>query len=354
MKKIILLLLLFVLAGCIEDYDAKTNGIDNILVVEGMITSGTTQIKLSKSIGLDADYWLYNWGVDSSIFVKNALVYVECDDGSKSETVRSSDGGICLIETGELKVDKKYRTVIQYEGEEYHSSFIAPAISPPVELSYRINYNINNKGDTIGINSIDVLVSTQGFENQPRYYMWSYQEDWEINSYLGWDKCWRTDNSRYLMLGTSERLTVNAIKDRPICTISPQNDRISELYRIRVKQNLMHQEGYDYMENLNRNSREIGDIFGPIPSELMGNIRCFSNPKIPVIGYVDVSTITTEDLYLTNEYFDTRYRISQIMACNNQQQEHQEQQQEPPKPPVWCTDCTNQGGTKIKPIDWPR
>jgi len=339
MKKIILLLLLFTLAGCIEDYEAKTNGIGNILVVEGMITSGTTQITLSKSFGLHE--WIM-WG--ETYFVENALVYVECNDGSKSEVVRFSVlEGKYLIETGELNANAKYRVVIQVDGEEYHSSFIAPAISPPLDLSYRINYNINNKGDTIGVNYIDILVSTQGYENQPGYYMWSYKEDWEINSYLGWDRCWRTDNSSYLILGTSERLSVNAIKDKTIHNIRAWDDRISELYRIRVKQNVVHQEGYDYMENLNRNTHQIGDIFGPIPSELMGNIRCFSNPKIPVIGYVDVSTITTDELYLTNECYDRRYRNQRIDECYAQLD-----------PAVECTDCTTQGGTRNKPIDWPR
>jgi len=342
-KNIFFVLLLFVLAGCIEDYEAKTRGIDNILVVEGMITSGTTQITLSKSVRLDE--WLM-WGETN--FVENALVYVECNDGSKSEAVSFSViEGKYLIETGELNINAKYRLVIQLDGEVYHSSYIAPAISPPVELSYRINYNIN-KGDTIGINYTDVLVSTQGQENQPGYYLWSYMEDWELSSYIGWDKCWKSENSRSLILGTSERLSVNVIKEKKIHNINSWDDRLSELYRIRVKQYVIHQEGYDYFENLNRGTHQIGDIFGPIPSELMGNIRCVSNPRIMVIGYVDVSTITTDELYLTSKCFDGKYRAQRAKECS-------EQLQQPPYiASEWCTDCTNQGGTRKKPLDWPR
>lgn len=33
-------------------------------------------------------------------------------------------------------------------------------------------------------------------------------------------------------------------------------------------------------------------MFAPIPSEMKGNIRCVTDPEVPVIGFVEVATVT--------------------------------------------------------------
>ena len=344
-------LLCLALFGCIEPYDAKLENIDSILVVEGFITSGTTQINLSKSIGVNDNYWNYYQWVNgkyvNTLVVDHAIVYVECDDGTQSEKAHSSGEGIYLIETGELNVNAKYRLAIHMDDEVYHSSYIAPAISPPVELSYRINYHyfINQKNEPDStIYYTDVLVSTQGYEHQPGYYLWSYKEDWEIHDLFGYDICWRKDSSRVFLLGSTEKLIDNTIRDHTLLNIWGDDNRVSQYYRMQVKQNTIHKEAYDYFNNQKKNSEKTGSIFGVIPSELMGNIKCTSNPAIFVIGYVDVSTTTTNELFLDRECFNPQYENSQRMACYNE---------EDGSISPSCLDCTQRGGTKNKPKDWP-
>jgi len=350
-------LLLFALTGCIERYHPTTEGVDSILAVEGMITNGITQIALTYSVGLDKD-------INSTTAENDAVVYVECEDGTKSAMTYSSGDGIYLIETGELNA-AKYRLVIQLAGEAYHSSFIAPALTPPVDISF-IHDPVNN--------NISIRVNTTGYANQPGYYLWSYKEDWEIHA-LVYDEylrleyydrntdtwiteilhndlnspnnryyCWRADSSRVFILGTTEKLSVNTIREREITSFRCTEDRISVLYRIKVKQNVLNKEGYDYFENLQKNTEQTGSILGSIPSELMGNIKCVSNTLIPVIGYVDVSTTTTDELYLTNTYYDQKNRYIQLSSCSGADAEQQY---------LYCRDCTHIFGTKRKPIDWP-
>jgi len=370
------ILLLFTLAGCIEPYHAKTDSIVNILVVEGVITSGTSQITLSRSVGLD-DY------IDVNIIgVMNAIIYVECEDGAQSNVAYYSGRGKYLIETGELDNNKKYRLVIHSNGEEYHSAFIAPAISSPVNVSFKLDHN----------DMINVCVSTTGYDHQPGYYMWSYKEDWEITSIMYNDSviidgkvvyndlssennryyCWQKDSSRILILGTTERLIENAIREKPIRIFGRIDNRTSVLYRVNVTQNTIHKEGYDYFYNLQKNIEQTGSIFGTIPSEIMGNIRCVSNPEIPVIGYVDVSTTTSDEQFLNSRYYDPRSRNGQYLQC---ERDTLLNPIPPPKPgtgyilwvqemtlvgngdPVYitdkCVDCTLLGGTKRKPKNWP-
>ena len=353
MKKAIkTVLILFALTGCIERYFPKTEGIGDILAVEGIITNGIAKITLTYSASLDES--LYKMKYENL-----ALVYVECDDGTKSTMTRSSGNGIYLIETGELNAGAKYRLVIQLDGEEFHSSYIAPAITPPVDVSFTHD-PVNSK--------ISIHLTTTGNANQPGYYVWSYKEDWEIYALkyeLSWpiqytDKngnlvtgvfynylhspenvyyCWKADSSKYLILGSTDKLSENTIRERELKNFNCASDRISVLYRIKVRQNTLNKEGYDYFENLRKNADQTGNLFGTIPSELMGNIRCVSNPGIPVIGYVDVSTISTNELYLTDKHYDSSNRDFQIKQCVGHMIEE-------------CRDCTYYG-TKKKPKDWP-
>ena len=376
---ICLTLLLFILAGCIEPYHGKTESIDNILVVEGIITSGTTRITLNRSVGLDENIYGDAFAVD------HAAMYVESEDGTTSRFAYSSGSGIYTIETGELNIDTKYRLVIQVDGEEYQSSFLTPAISPPLDVSF-----------TSDENNIHVCVTTRGYEHQPGYYMWSYKEDWEIHAPVYGDSvrigekivyndlnssnnmyyCWKKDSSKILILGTTEKLIENTIQEQKIQTFSRTDYRSSVLYRVQVKQNTIHKEAYDFYYNLQKNNEQTGSIFGAIPSEIMGNIRCATNADIPVIGYVDVSTTSTDEKYLTNEFYDLNYGYRQYHNCTLDTIIYRQKDWAPLKRvdmPYFfymfdpdnkrleimiiggCVDCTGSrlSGTKRKPEDWP-
>ena len=342
---IYLTLMLFALFGCIEPYDAETDTIDSILVVEGIITSGTTQINLSKSIGIHDNFWRYYSSLEKedSLYVNNASVYVESDDGFKSEAAHSSGKGVYLIETGELNVNAKYRIAIHVDDETYHSGYLTPAVSPPVELSYRLIYhyykNEKNEMDSI-INNTDIFVSTKGYEHQPGYYLWSYKENWEIHALFGSEVCWGKDSSRYLLVGSTERLSENTIRELMLSALYNLDLKVSQRYRMQIKQNTIHKDAYDYFENQKRNSEQTGSIFGVIPSELTGNIKCTSNPTIPVIGYVDVSTTTANELYLTRkECFNPHNEQSMRLLCYDEEGRIMNH----------CYICN---GTAAKPNDW--
>jgi len=408
-------LLMFVLAGCIERYDAKIDKNESILVVEGIITGGTTQIKLSKSVGLNVPSF------EDLITVDHASVYVDCDDGTRSFVAYSSGNGVYQISTGELNVDAKYRLVINVNDAVYQSDFVSPTITSPVNVSF-----------TSDDKDILVCVTTLGNDDQIGYYLWSIQENWEIHSYVqgpyvlfriatnfsggiyspisqakmeeevanlisaGWEiieigtdsrgrltgyvrvvnnlyspnnkyYCWGTDSSKIFITGTTDKLIDNDIREKKIFSFPRTDDRTSVLYRVQVTQNRIHKEAYDYYTNVLKNMKQTGSIFAPIPSEITGNIKCISNPDIPVIGYVDVSTTSMEDIqYLDNKFWDPSLRSSRCTHCLNEI-----------TPPLnfvmsrlgsgwviytfmpalyileYCVDCTKIGGKKIKPENWP-
>ena len=91
---------LVMLLGCISEYEPNTIGqIEGLLVVEGMITNDTTEIRLSRSVKILDDF-----GEEESI--TDANVFIECDQGFTFEPVCVSEEGVYIIKVDKLAHQK--------------------------------------------------------------------------------------------------------------------------------------------------------------------------------------------------------------------------------------------------------
>lgn len=302
------ILLIFFIPACIDEYTPeKGNEISDILVVEGTISGGeNTVIKLSRSVALSAE--------QTANPVSNARIYVERNDGVLSNTGIEETKGEYRIIMEELNPNFQYSLVIYVEGKEYRSKPEQPLFTPEID-SVSWKKKGNGAPVTIHVTSHDI--------NRPvGYYRWSYKEDWEIQAEffanadydiytdiytpyymdgLNTYYCWNNDSSQVLILGDTEKLSGNLISEKRLLSIDPIDDKTSYLYSILVKQWSVSEPGYRYLENLQNNIDEAGSIFAPQPSELHGNIRCITDPEIPVIGYIEAATVTQKRIYIKEE-----------------------------------------------------
>ena len=244
---------------------------------------------------------------------------------------------------------------------EYYSDYSHPIKTPEIDSIFYVK---RGKGQPVMM-----YVDTHSPDNKKLYYRWSYSEDWEVNATVYLEGypfyCWGSSKNDNLLLGSAERTVYGQLAD-VLTEIDPADMRFSELYRIIVKQNVVSKRAYDYYLNIKKNVENMGSIFAPIPSELRGNITCITDPKIPVIGYIDVSSTTQKRRYIQ------RYTANIY---------------EPPPPPLvdcevvslaggmdpamvdgyilfdkatytwiqrYCVDCRVLGGATQKPDDWPR
>jgi len=378
MKNIICLLLCLVLCSCITEYlPAGIVQTAGILVVEGTITDNETLITLSRSVYLtDTDN-----GAASPNYVDGAKVYVECDDGTQMEA-NPQNSGTYLIETGKLNEESNYRLKIEIvevdsnkndlpgtsKTYEYCSNFSHPIVTSEMDSIFWMQ---KGRGEPVTIH-----VSTQSSEdydkNSVLYYLWSYVEDWEIMPLLPlWGSpsvCWNEKKNNDLLLGSATQTVSGNLIDT-VTEIDPSDSKLSEMYRITVKQNAISKQAYDYFSNIKKNAQQTGSIFSPIPLELKGNITCTTDSGMPVIGYVEVSTTTTKQLYISrndNLYepptWDCQtYTVDDLKKLLNTNQI-------PPIPSDYilyqdafvssaalyvkkhCVECD---GTSQKPDDWP-
>ena len=374
-----LLALCFIICGCITEYNAT--GIDeqsNILVVEGIITDDETYIRLTRSVNLTDVF-------TTSVDIEDANVYVECDDGTPpikgylNKNV-STFGGWYLVETGKLDFAKKYRIKIEIKESEqeksaendgsnpdlqspvtfyeYYSEFSNPYKSPEIDSVFWTKEGLGQM--------VWLYVATHSPDNNIKYYRWSFIEDWEFKSrsYLAGfpEVCWNKQNSRDLIVGSSEKSGFGQII-HSIRGVNPYDRKLSHIYRITVKQNVISKRAFDYYTNVKKNADLSGGIFAPIPSELRGNIFCATDPDKQVIGYIDVSSTSQKQKYIYRQ--DKAFEDSPAPECILVPQDSLlSWYQTIPEDYVLfdplsfdyiyvpCVDCTY-FGTQIKPDDWP-
>ena len=375
--KIIISICVVFLSGCIELYNQEgVEEISDLLVIEGTITDNESVFVLRRSVGLYEK-------LTGDETVNNAIVYVEKENGEQLQGVFQSDGKY-VVQTGELDSKIKYRLYVKSGGEEYRSEFLSPLFTSEIGS---ITHSKEGSGEPVNI-----YIYTNDPDDVSRYYKWSYNEIWEVKAELfanygyiddepeptylflngiGRNKyyCWVRDYSKSILIESAVDLSENIIYQKKLIEIPSNSEKLSILYNISVKQNQIRKEAYDYYTNLQKNVELSGSIFAPIPSEIEGNIRCLSNPNIPVVGYVEVSTTTVKELFFSDDtlcYYEPKYPMGTKMCVEGTQASSQRLSGydytylfvEPGfatlYAPVLCVDCRlKKDATRDRPDYWP-
>ena len=308
-KQAIGFLLILLLAQCKQEYipQVEENNTRQ-LVVEGYINSGpgATTIQLSRSSDLEDTVLTPEF---------NAQVIVEGDDGSSVPLFENGNGEYII---GQLILDNavKYRVhITTTDGKEYVSDY-SPVKHTPVIDS--ITWRKENDG-------VQIYVNTHDDQNAIKYYRWVYSETWEFHSayHSGLDyvrdpvtnapvdlidrsdpeaifKCWRTQQSTHIMLGSSEKLSEDKIF-APVRYIEPLGEELSVRYYIELTQYALSHDAYSFFQRVKKNTEQIGTLFDPQPSQLSTNIHCVNDSWEEVVGYVEVTDQQRAHIFITND-----------------------------------------------------
>ena len=289
--------------SCREAYVPDIKPSDTqVLVVEGFINAsgGPTTISLSRSRNLNDSV--------SHRYVTGATVVVE---GEGNETYTLMETGIGQYQVTGISVDpsRKYRLRIRVDGKDYASAFESVKLTPPIDS---ISWQQKPGGVEVQVNTHDDLDSS-------RYYRWDYIETWEFHSKheSGYKyengvvvprpteearemfTCWNSETSTRILTGSSQNLETDIIARLPLTFIGQGDVKLSQRYSILVRQQVLNSQAYDFYQLIKKNTEEIGSIFGPLPSEVRGNITCLSNPSEIVIGYIPVSTVEEKRIFIS-------------------------------------------------------
>jgi hypothetical protein len=212
--------------------------------------------------------------------------------------------------------------ITTFDKKEYLSEFRNVLQTQEIDS---ISYQLENEGVQFYVNSSD--------ENGEKiYYKWEFDETWEYHSanramlkfivtrnadgtknvelgYLDsvnfgvYDTifyCWQSRMNRNINLGSTTQLEQSKIF-LPILFLPTDSWELSVLYSLMVRQFALSKEGYEFYRKMKKNSESLGSIFDAQPSDIIGNIKCISNPAEPVVGFVEFTTQVEKRLFVSNE-----------------------------------------------------
>lgn len=294
----------FTLSGCIEEYEADIPAEDsNLLVVEGAICSGNVnKFILSRTQAIKSS--------DTPQMVTGAKVSVRGSDGSEYMTQETNGYYSCWIDA--LTPDVEYYLHIEADGEVYESEPQKPLRTEKIAEVKAVQYTPES--------NIDVLVTPAApFDSdKTNYYSWTYDETWEVHSdyttILYYDTetlehkikvdqfpslGWKDATSSTIIVGASSNYEGQHIQKLEMYNIGRGNERMYYRYSCLVHQRAISKAEYEYELARRQAGSEMGGLFTPQPSALPTNIRCLTSNK-HVIGYVGCSLNTSEYRFFLN------------------------------------------------------
>ena len=304
-----------VAVSCIDEYTipkATAVAYEAEIAIEGRILAGEETVAyLSYTTPLNSE--------EEAPDILNAQVYVIGQNGYRSEAAEFNMEDNCyVINTRTLDNNTHYALEVTVDGETYQSEFQPLLTSPEIdEVTWQ-----ENEG------SVSIFVTTLAEKDDPRHFMWSFEEDWEFHAevdmrgndeikpiyvkehYPGLTEahnpylfCWMHDVSRNLLLHSTANLSENMAENIKLHEISIEDIRISYIYSILVKQWSLSDEAYRYFHTAKQYTEESEGLFTPILSDYQGNIVCTTNPNKRAHGYVLASSVATKRIFIYEEEF---------------------------------------------------
>ena len=359
---IIGLLAILSFISCVSEFAPEVRGVSGILVVDGTITNGDPVFRLSRSVDISADL------LRDKEVITEAKMYVERDDGALFPATHEGEG-VYRVLVGDLEAGMEYRLCFSRGNKEYQSEFLRPIQTAEIDsLSYK-----ERKGTHVA-----VYLTSDGRSGNSLYYRWGYRETWEVTASI-WAKqyyedgalvvsdrlsprnhyyCWGRDTSKSLLLGTTKELSENLMLDRLLYEIPRTDEKLSVLYHVEVSQMQLRQEAYAYYLRMQEEIERTGGLFCKVmtASDDHGNIRCASDPQEPVIGYVEVATVTTKGLYIADgSLYESAEKACWVFESVSQDYQLPWVDYDKRTYSSWrCVDCREHyNATKNKPSWWP-
>jgi hypothetical protein len=367
------------LLSCVEPYEPEfKDETFDILVVDGFIntTENSATVRLSRAVPLASE-------LPASQDV-NATVNIEGEGGTIFPLINIGSG-VYFADNLVIDQSKKYRVHIYSQADqEFVSDYVDMTNSPPID-------SVIWKPDRGGLS---VYVNTHDPADNSNYYSWRFDETWEYTSsffstYKMVDReavmrypedyiytCWLSEASTKILVGSTDRLSENVIRDFPLTYLAAESPKLAHRYSIDVHQRTLTKEEYEFWLQLEKTTESLGGLFDPMPSQVIGNIRS-TNPSAasPVLGYFGGGSISKQRLFI--DFVDLPEYVQSVFRprrCNEEYVSEIPVQDIPGTPnsvylidPIYvqgvgivgyttaaedCVDCRWFGGTNKKPDFW--
>lgn len=306
--------------SCTEAYSLKIKNFESLLVVEATITDELKpqKVKLSKTFRLESNE--HNQ-------VSDAQVWIETSNGTTYNFEQSEAGLYTSLNAFKAQLNEKYTLNITLsDGSSYVST--DEVMPPPAEIE-NLNASIVNVS---GQKGVQVYANSDRNVNSATYFKYDYEETYKIivpnySSYdvnlinvellggLSYDlervpktenvmTCYTTKNNTDIILASLKETQDNYVKQFPIRFIRSDNSILRDRYSILVTQYVQSFEAYNFYRII----KKLGTIENLFtenqPGFIQGNISSKIDVEEKVIGFFQVSSVSSKRIYFNYKDFD--------------------------------------------------
>lgn len=303
-------LLILVLHGCIEPYEAEIDEDHDLISFEASLIKGEDEqvLNISSTSQLGKPEWKPVSGCMALIVddLDHIYNYIEEDPGIYR----------LHIPDEELKFDRSYKLqVITAEGDIYESNWERIEKGSCIDAIY---YQTEDQFDNIKqevMHGIQFYIDIKASDTLSRFYRWKLTETYEFTSiapityYLTGDpsaplvslddewkyhRCWMTRDINEFFLSSTNHLSLNEKIQIPLYYVASNTERLQIKYSLLVRQFPLSSEAYTYWEKARFETKESGGLYTRQPSQPICNIKNADNEDEIVLGYFWASEVTEQ------------------------------------------------------------
>lgn len=302
-----ILVLSILLSNCVEPIDIETTTFDDAIVIEALITNEVKQheINITRTYRLEENGPTPETNADVKIIDDTQTVYT---------FLETSSGKYISTTAFAAAPDRTYQlTVTTSSGKSYSSNQVK--LTSTTEIG-----DINAVAETNENGTFGVSINVNSFDptGNSRYYRYEYEETYKIiapfwsplNSIvISADSvsteprtreektCFNTLYSSDIIQTQTSGLSEDRVTGKQVRFIASNDFIISHRYSILVKQYVQSLEAFSYFKTLKELSSSESLLSQNQPGFVNSNIVSVNNPNEKVLGFFDVSSVSTKRFF---------------------------------------------------------
>ncbi len=320
-----LLILLLLIQSCVEPVEFETDTFESALVVEATITDELKQqeIMLSRT---------YRFEENEPGGETGARVRVIAGDANTYEFEEIHPGVYQSLDAFRAAPNVNYELdILTRDGKTFISEPVRLQSSTGIDSLYARRTGKNGK------EGIAIQLDNYNPRDASEFFRYEYVETYKIVSrysspydlvYIDGDFvevektreetiCYNTVNSANIIVANTTSLSSNDLEGLLVRFIQSTDPVLSRRYSILVKQYAVSREAYTYYETLKNLSGSDNLFSQNQPGFIYGNIFSPDDPEEKVIGFFNVSSVSSKRLFFNYiDFFDPELRPYFTEDCN--------------------------------------
>lgn len=320
--KVIVLISLLAVVGCIDPVSFRYNGQVEHLAVQATFTNkkGIQMVRLSISSPFGSPYNNYETNAKVSIISKEGENYLFKHSASgkylSEKEIEAIPGHTYTlrIQRGEKTYESKPVTLLKAEN-------IIPIDT--IKLKFATRYAIvKGAKDKKLLPGYDIIVDFKdpvGIEN---YYRWSFAQTYEVETqpenYVDYTcrgcprpapkqcckYCWVKESDEILESTANDWLRDGQLIREQRVMFIPFYQYMNRKLDLTIYQHAISAEAYNFFKALNNQATSTGSMFDAPPTELKGNISNINDENEKVIGFFEASVASTKNIRIKGKDID--------------------------------------------------